>query len=113
VTKDDGLYLAHVEECLDRIDEYTAEGRDAFFGSTMIQDSVLRNLHTLSESMQRISESLKTRHPDVPWRDLVGFRNVIVHNYLGIDLDTIWEVVEDQLPRLRREVVVMKREAAG
>ncbi|MGQ0722271.1 MAG: HepT-like ribonuclease domain-containing protein [Candidatus Eiseniibacteriota bacterium] len=89
MTKDDGLYLTHMEECLGRIEEYTAEGRQAFLGSTLIQDAVLRNLQTLAESAKRVGAPLRERHPEVPWRDIAGFRNVVVHDYLGVDLDTI------------------------
>jgi uncharacterized protein with HEPN domain len=113
VTKDDGLYLTHMEECLDGIEEYTAAGRDESFGSTLIQDAVLRNRQTLAESAKRISDALRARHPDVPWRDIAGFRNVVVHDYLGVDVGTIWQVVDVWVPRLRPEVALMKLEATA
>jgi uncharacterized protein with HEPN domain len=55
-------------------------------------------LHTLSESTQRISNELKKQHPDIDWRTIAAFRNVVVHDYLGVDLDRIWDIVEDDLP---------------
>jgi uncharacterized protein with HEPN domain len=102
--KDDRLYLIHIGECIDRIEQYTAGGGTDFRNSTLIQDAVIRNLQTLAESSQRISESLKTTYPDVPWREIAGFRNVLVHQYLGVDLDYIWRVVEDDLPVLKKNV---------
>lgn len=105
--KDDRLYLIHIGECIDRIEKYTAGGKDDYMNSTLIQDGVLRNLQTLAESSQRVSDSLKAAQVDMPWRDIAGFRNVLVHNYLGIDLDYVWRVVEDDLPVLKHRVGVM------
>jgi len=96
--KDDRLYLLHVRECIARIQEFTADGKEAFFTDRKTQDAVLRNLHTLSESIQRISDDLKRRHSAVQWREIAAFRNIIVHDYLGIDLDQIWDIVERDLP---------------
>ena len=76
IEHDDRLYLIHIQECMARIEHYTAEGKTAFFSDTKTQDAVLRNLHTLAESSQRISESLKVSRPDVDWRAIAAFRNV-------------------------------------
>ena len=82
--KEDRLYICHVIDCVDRIERYCRDGEDAFRESELIQDAVLRSLQTLAESTQRISEHLKTRHPEVDWQAIAGFRNVLVHDYLGI-----------------------------
>ena len=85
--KDDRLYLVHIRECIERITRYTAEGKNAFIADTRTQDAVMRNLQTLSESTQRISPSLKMDRPEIDWRSIAAFRNVAVHDYLGIDLN--------------------------
>lgn len=102
--KDDRLYLIHIGECIDRIEQYTAGGEAEFKNSTLIQDAVLRNLQTLAESSQRVSQGLRTSYADVPWRDIAGFRNVLVHQYLGVDLDYVWRVVEDDVPVLKKRI---------
>jgi len=102
--KDDRLYLIHIRECIQRIESYTSAGETDFKGSTLIQDAVLRNLQTLAESRQSISDALKISHAGVPWREIAGFRNVLVHQYLGVDLDYLWRVVVDNLPELKREI---------
>ena len=65
-----------------------------------MQDAVIRNLQTLAESSQRLSSEIKGTQPQIPWRELSGFRNVIVHGYLGVDLGAVWLVVEKDLPAL-------------
>ena len=74
---------------------------DAFLASHTLQDAVLRNLQTLAESTQRLSPAAKAAAPSVDWVALSGFRNVLVHNYLGIDLDRIWTIVEQDVPTLK------------
>jgi uncharacterized protein with HEPN domain len=99
--KDDGLYLCHILECIRRIEEDTAPGRDEFMASHTVQDAVLRNLQTMAESTQRLSEGVKASQPDIDWRRVAAFRNVLAHEYLAIDMDTIWEVVKRDVPPLK------------
>ena len=111
--KDNRLYLIHITECIQRIELYTVEGRDAFFTNTMIQDAVIRNLQTLAESTQRISNPIKTAHPEVEWYRISAFHNVAVHNYMGIRLSWIWDIVEQNLPALKLQVAAILRELEG
>jgi uncharacterized protein with HEPN domain len=99
--KDDAVYLRHILECLRRVEENTAAGREAFMASHTLQDAVLRNLQTMAESTQRLSDAARGARPAVDWRAISGFRNVLVHNYLGIDLDQIWTIVQRDVPALR------------
>ncbi len=96
----DRVLLAHMGECIERIREYTAGDRSRFEVSRLVQDAVIRNLQTLTESSQRLSDDIKATEAQVPWRELAGFRNVIVHGYLGIDLAAVWLVVDQDLPPL-------------
>lgn len=102
---DDRIYLEHILECAALIQDYTREGKAAFMGSALIQDAVLRRLQTMAESTQRLSDDLKAQAPEVDWRALSGFRNVLVHDYLGgIDLERVWDAVEFYLPGLEAAV---------
>jgi uncharacterized protein with HEPN domain len=105
--KDDAVYLRHIAECIRRIEENTAAGREQFFTSTALQDATLRNLQTMSEATQRLSDGAKSTHPETEWIRIGAFRNVLAHNYLGIDLALIWQVIERDLPELKRAVVEM------
>ena len=102
--KDDRLYLLHIAECLSRIAEYTAAGEAEFFADRKTQDAVLRNLQTLAESTQHLSDRFKETHPAINWRGIAGFRNVLVHEYLGINLMRVWEIVRRDLPHLLEQI---------
>jgi uncharacterized protein with HEPN domain len=81
--KDDAVYLRHVLECIRRIEEDVAGGREGFMVSHTVQDAVLRNLQTMAEATRRLSQAAKDRHPDIAWRTVAAFRNVLVHDYSG------------------------------
>ena len=98
------MLLSHMRDCLDRIREYTNSERSRFDASRLVQDAVIRNLQTLAESSRRLSSEIKGDEPQIPWRELAGFRNVIVHGYLGVDLGAVWLVVEQDLPALAEAV---------
>lgn len=102
--KDSRLYLIHISECIERIERYTSGGRDEFFADEKTQDAVLRNLQTMAESAQLLDESIKKAYPDIEWRSISAFRNVLVHDYLGIDLNQIWDIVERDLPPFKRVI---------
>ena len=104
--------LDHIGNCIERIREYTANGRETFESSSLVQDAVVRNLQTLAESTQRLSPSLKETESSIPWREIAGFRNVLAHDYLQIDLAVVWSVIECDLPELSAAVERMTHRAS-
>lgn len=87
--------------CIARIRGYTQDKQAVFDGSSLVQDAVVRNLQNLTESSQRLSEGAKASETGIDWRRMAGMRNILVHAYLGgIDAETVWAVIERELPRL-------------
>ncbi len=108
--KDDRLYLEHILDCIRRIEDYTEGDKNRFMASPLVQDAVVRNLQTMAESTQRLSDSLKSSNPSVDWTAISGFRNILVHDYLGLDLERLWGVVNRRLPLLKAEIERMLEE---
>lgn len=102
--KDDQLYLTHILECIQRIESYTADGYAAFSQSQQIQDAVIRNFEIIGEAAKRISPGMRQAHPHMPWRQMTAFRDVLIHDYFGIDLDEVWQTIQVNLPDLKGEV---------
>ncbi len=102
--KDSRVYLVHIRDCINRIEAYTAEGKTAFFADLKTQDAVFRNLQTLCESTQRLPDDWKATRPEIDWRMIGDFRNVLAHQYLDVDLDIVWNVVENYLPDLKQAI---------
>jgi uncharacterized protein with HEPN domain len=105
--KDDIVYLRHIMECIRRIEDNVAEGRGRFLESHTLQDAVIRNLQTMAESTQRLSDDLKEAHPEIEWYRIAAFRNVLVHDYLGIDIERIWEITQKDVPPLKQGIMRM------
>lgn len=96
----DRPYLEHIREAIRWIATYTADGREAFMQNKMAQDAVLRNFEIIGEATKRLSHEMKARRPDIPWSDVAGLRDVLIHNYMGVKLNRVWRVIEDELPQL-------------
>lgn len=102
--KNDRLYLGHIRDAIMRIQRYTQDGRDAFFAQEETQDAVVRNLEIIGEATKKMSESTKSCAAEVPWREIAGMRDKVIHDYAGIRLDLVWEVVERNLPPLLQAI---------
>ena len=106
--KRDVVFLNHILEAIRRIEENAAKGEQAFQNSHTLQDATLRNLQTMAEATQHLSQTLKDEQPAVDWRALAAFRNVLTHDYMGIDLVRIWAVVQKEVPGLKRAILDLK-----
>jgi uncharacterized protein with HEPN domain len=93
--------------CIKAIRRYTAAGKRPFLADRLTQSGTIRELQVLSESTQRLPSAWKVRHPDIDWRGIAEFRNVLVNGYLGLDLDQVWDIVQDELEPLKVAVDAM------
>jgi uncharacterized protein with HEPN domain len=99
--KDERLYLIQMLERVERIEAYTPGGRAEFLSDPKTQDAVVRSFEVMGEAAKRVSEDLRALAPDIPWRKIAGFRDVLIHQYEGVDLEEVWKRVEGDLPPLR------------
>lgn len=96
--------LADILEAIAKIEQVVARGRAAFEQDEMIQVWIIHHIQIIGEAARSLSSSIRERHPEVPWALVVGMRNILVHDYFGIDLEEVWAVVERDLPVLRGQI---------
>lgn len=102
--KGDHLYLRHILEAIEKIESYNSVGRDVFMTTTHWQDAVIRQLEIIGEATKRLSQDLRSRHHETPWRRIAGLRDVLIHDYMGVDVAAVWEITQRELPVLKKRV---------
>jgi uncharacterized protein with HEPN domain len=110
--KDTAVFLQHIRDAISRIEAYTVGGRRAFLADTMVQDAVIRNLEVVGEAVRHLPPELRRQQSRIPWRSITALRNVLIHEYFGVDLEIVWRVVERRLPALKRHVALMLKDSA-
>lgn len=102
--KEDAVYLGHIRDAIERIEAFTSGGCDQFLADPMVQDAVIRNLEVIGEAVKGLSDDVRATNPDIPWKQIAGMRDVLIHHYFGVKLDAVWQVVAEHLPQLRLRV---------
>jgi uncharacterized protein with HEPN domain len=100
----DALYLQHVLDAVGKVERYVAVGHAEFMAVSHWQDAVIRQLEIIGEAVKRISPDTLGRRPDIPWRRVSGLRDFLIHEYMGVDLEAIWQVTQSNVPELRQAV---------
>lgn len=100
--KDPGVFLDHILECIDLIENYSEGIAEAeFMKSVSLQDMIIRRIEIIGEAVKNLPDDLKREYPEIPWRDIAGLRDIVVHQYFGLDLELIWDVVTRDIPDLK------------
>ena len=102
MSKDYKVYFLHIFDSIENIERFT-KGKDKkkFFASKLVQDAVIRNLEIIGEAANRLPDEFKEKYRQVEWHKIVGLRHRIVHDYFGIDLEIIWQILHKDLPQFR------------
>lgn len=98
--RDDRAWLLDILEALLNIEKYACRGEKAFCEEELIQVWIIYYIQVAGEAANQLSDSIRNQHPDIPWKGIIGMRNVLVHQYFGLDLGEIWDTVTDDLPFL-------------
>ena len=107
--KDFKVFLEHILESISLIEEYTADKtKKEFLNSKQLQDAVIKRIEIIGEAVKNIPDDIKEKFKDIPWRNIIGMRDILIHQYLGVDLALIWKVVKGDIPELKKEILSVK-----
>lgn len=93
----DRLRLLDAIDQIALVRQFSAQGRDRFLQDAMMQSAILHRLALLGEACRGLSSELRKTHPEVPWAQIIAFRNVVIHEYFGVELDLVWTIVAEQM----------------
>ncbi len=112
--RDARLFVVEMLDACQRVSSYIEDmDLEAFKAGTLVPDAVIRNLEVIGEAAQHVPEELRTRHGDVPWKQIIGFRNVAIHAYFAVDLPTVWRIAHEELPKLVLQLQQILDEMGG
>lgn len=111
--RDDRDRLLDIVESIDRIHRQAQRGRHVFEGDELVQTWMVHHIEILGEATRGVSQELRERHPMVPWREMVALRNVLAHDYFGIDVEQVWATIKGDLPSLRDQIEAILQELSA
>jgi len=107
----DAEFLADIKEAIRRIDSYVADlTYDAYLVDTKTQDAVVRNLEIIGEAVKNVSQELKWNYPNIPWKELAGLRDKLIHHYFGVNFDIVWNIITEELPDIYEQLETISPE---
>ena len=105
------IYIGHIFDCISAIEDYTATlTKKDFLTSREKQDAVLYRIEIIGEAIKRIPFDVRDQYSEVPWKDIAGTRDKIIHDYVSVDIEAMWEVVEIHIPKLKRQLSDIKKD---
>ena len=103
--KDDTAYLKHIRDAISRIEAYLQDKTyQEFSENCLVQDGAIRQLEIIGEATKKLSDSVKAKYPEIPWKDIAGMRDKLIHDYLGVDIDAVWDTIQKDIPVLKKKL---------
>lgn len=103
--KDDSIFLKHMLDAINLIEEYLRDkDYDEFKNNRMLQDAVIREIEIIGEATKNLSMAFRNKHPNIPWRQIAGMRDKLIHGYFGVDVDAVWDTVMKDIPSLKEKL---------
>ena len=105
MARDELVYLRHILDAIKIVEEYLQGVDEAKFKATrLLQDGAIRQIEIIGEAVRHISKDIRKTYPEIPWQDVAGMRDKLIHGYFGVDIEKVWDTAQDDLPVLKKQV---------
>lgn len=112
--RDVRVYIKDIFEAIEKIEEYTkGSSEEDFCSNTQMQDAVLRRLEIIGEAVKHIPQKIRNEHPDVPWKQIAGMRDMLTHEYFGVNLKRAFKVVKKDIYDLKAKIIKIQSDSGG
>ena len=111
MSRDYSLYLEDIVECIEKVEEYTKNMTyHDFNNNQLVIDAVLRNLEIIGEAVKNIPDEIRKQYPNIEWKKIAGLRDVLIHTYSKVELEIIWDIIQNNLLKLKKSVNKIKQD---
>ncbi len=111
MNKSNAVFLHHIQDAICRIEEYTENTNwKSFYENFLVQDGVIRQLEVIGEAVKNLSKEIRKENPHIPWEDIAGMRDKLIHHYFGVDIDKVWNTVQDEIPAIKEDIIKILNE---
>ncbi len=109
--KDDLAFIEHILDSINAIKEFSKNiSKEELISNRLKQSAIVREIEIIGEAVKNMSESLKNKHPEIEWKEIVGTRDKMIHHYFGVDLNIVWDIIKINLPDLKDKILNIKKE---
>ncbi|MBN1216769.1 MAG: DUF86 domain-containing protein [Candidatus Lokiarchaeota archaeon] len=104
--KNELFFLINIKDSIELIENYVQnKSKEEFLNINILQDSIIRRLEIIGEAVKNINENIKIKYPDIQWKKISGMRDILIHQYFGVDLELTWEVIKKDIPTLKKQIL--------
>jgi uncharacterized protein with HEPN domain len=109
--KDDSVYLRHILDAINTVEEYLqGVDEERFKATRLLQDGAIRQIEIVGEAVRHMSSDIRRTYPEIPWQDIAGMRDKLIHDYFGVDIEKVWDTTQEDLPVLKEKVIQILKE---
>lgn len=106
------VFIKHIQESIEQIEKYTQGlSYGEFCASQQIQDAVVRRFEIIGEAMKNIPEGFKKQHHEIAWREISSMRDILIHEYFGVNMEIVWDTAKKDIPKLKKQIVKLLKDA--